>query len=221
MEGRITALKVQKRNPNRVNVYLDGEYAFGLERVNAAWLRLGQTLSGERVAELQAADSQETALQKALRLLSYRERSEAEIRKNLLGHGVSEETAALVIARLRQSGLADDRRFAHSWAENRKEFRPRSRRAIAFELRRKGVEEEAIQAAVQGLEDDALALQAARKQARRWQALEWAEFRQKMYAFLARRGFSYDAATSAAAQVWAELEPIKPRGVTPVEEDIQ
>jgi regulatory protein len=221
MEGRITALKVQKRNPNRVNVYLDGEFAFGLERVNAAWLRIGQALSQERIAELQAADAQETALQKALRLLSYRERSEAEIRKNLLEHNVSAETADQVIEKLRLSGLADDSRFAHSWAENRQEFRPRSRRAIAYELRRKGIQDEDIQQAVQALDDEALALQAARKQARRWQTLEWAEFRQKMYAFLARRGFAYEAASNAATRAWAEIEHTETTGMMPLEEDMQ
>jgi len=53
MTKKITALKVQKRNPNRVNIYLDGEYAFGLARITAAWLHVGQELGDEKIAELQ------------------------------------------------------------------------------------------------------------------------------------------------------------------------
>ena len=51
---KITALEVQKKNPNRVNVHLDGEFAFGLARITAVWLKVGDTLSDEKLAALQA-----------------------------------------------------------------------------------------------------------------------------------------------------------------------
>ena len=79
---KITALQVQKRNPNRVNVHLDGEYAFGLARIVAAWLKVGQTLEEEKISELQADDARERAMQQAMLFLSYRARSEKEIRDN-------------------------------------------------------------------------------------------------------------------------------------------
>ncbi|HOG79782.1 MAG TPA: hypothetical protein PK454_08510, partial [Anaerolineaceae bacterium] len=68
MDQKITALKVQKRNPNRVNVYLDGDFAFGLARVVAAWLQIGQILTPEKITSLQAQDTHEVAYQKALQL---------------------------------------------------------------------------------------------------------------------------------------------------------
>ena len=77
---KITAIVVQKRSPNRVNIYLDGEFAFGLARIVAAWLRTGQELSEEKIEQLQAEESRERAFQQALLFLSYRSRSEAEIR---------------------------------------------------------------------------------------------------------------------------------------------
>ena len=86
-ENRITALKVQKKNPNRVSIYLDDEFAFGVSRIVAAWLQVGQILSDEKIASLQQAENQEAALQRALLLLSYRPHSEAEIRKKLSGAG--------------------------------------------------------------------------------------------------------------------------------------
>ena len=63
MTKKVTALKLQKRNKNRVNVYLDGEFAFGLARIVAAWLSTGQELTEEKIAELQAQDNVEVALQ--------------------------------------------------------------------------------------------------------------------------------------------------------------
>ena len=66
MTRRITALKLQKRNHTRVNVYLDGEYAFGLARIVAAWLTVGTELSDEKIAMLQAEDQREMTYQPRL-----------------------------------------------------------------------------------------------------------------------------------------------------------
>jgi regulatory protein len=57
--GKVTALKVQKHHPNRINVYLDNEYCFGLSRITAAWLQVGQELSPTKIAKLQADDERE------------------------------------------------------------------------------------------------------------------------------------------------------------------
>ena len=58
---KITALEAQKKNPNRVNVHLDGEFAFGLARITAAWLKIGDVLTDERIAQLQNEDAREAA----------------------------------------------------------------------------------------------------------------------------------------------------------------
>ena len=52
MNHRITAIQAQKRNPQRVSVFLDGEFAFGLSRIVAAWLAVGQEISDEKIALL-------------------------------------------------------------------------------------------------------------------------------------------------------------------------
>ena len=188
---KITALVVQKRNPNRVNVHLDGEYAFGLARIVAAWLRVGQELDEEKLKRLQVEDARERAVQQALLFLSYRARSESEIRQNLRKHEMPEEVIEETLARLRQDGLANDGQFAQAWVENRSTFRPRSRRMLAMELRQKGLDDEAVSSALEDVDDEPLAYEAARKRASRLKGLEWADFRKKLSEFLARRGFSY------------------------------
>jgi len=201
---KITAIEVQARNPQRVNIYLDGEFAFGLSRIVAAWLRVGQELSEEKIQSLQAAEQRERAYQQAMLLLSYRARSEAEIRQNLRKHEFSEALIEETLQRLRQDRLADDHRFAQAWVENRNTFRPRSRRMLAVELRQKGISEEATRSALQGVDDEALACEAARKRAPRLRGLEWNEFRQKMSEFLARRGFPYSVIAPTVRQIWRE-----------------
>ena len=57
----VTAIEVQQKNPQRVNIYLDDQFAFGLSRITAAWLKVGQGLSEEKIASLQAEDAREAA----------------------------------------------------------------------------------------------------------------------------------------------------------------
>ena len=203
---KITALVVQKRNPNRVNVHLDGEYAFGLARIVAAWLRVGQELDEEKLKQLQVEDARERAVQQALLFLSYRTRSESEIRQNLRKHEMPEEVIEETLARLRQDGLANDGQFAQAWVENRSTFRPRSRRMLAMELRQKGLDDEAVSSALETVDDEPLAYEAAKKRAARLKTLEWADFRKKLSEFLARRGFSYSVIAPVVTRIWNEIQ---------------
>jgi len=201
---KITALVIQKRNPNRVNLYLDGEYAFGVARIVAAWLRVGAELDEKKIDQLQVEDARERALQQSLLFLSYRARSESEIRQNLKKHEIPESVIDLTLERLKKDGLANDNEFAQTWVENRSAFRPRSRRMLAMELRQKGLDDESTKAALAKVDDEPLAYEAAKKRATRFKDLEWSEFRKKLSEFLARRGFSYSVIAPVVTRIWNE-----------------
>lgn len=208
MDHRITALKVQKKKPNRVSIYLDEEFAFGVSRIVAAWLHVGQILSDDKIVNLQQQETQEAALQKAMLLLSYRPRSEAEIRQKLVEDGYETTVITNAIDRLRANGLLHDEAFAKTWVENRGAFRPRSRRMLAYELQRKGVAEETIQQALETTgEDSELADQAAVRYARKLANADWEEFQRRLLSFLARRGFSYGTAAPVVRRIWQALHP--------------
>jgi regulatory protein len=203
---KITAIAVQKKNPNRVNISLDDEFAFGLSRIVAAWLRLGQELSDEKIAALQNEDAREVAYVKALRFLGYRARSVQEVRENLQKHEIPETVIEEVLKRLQDTNLLNDQQFAQAWVENRNTFRPRSRRALAMELRQKGLDDEVVQDTLDNnVDENALALEAARKYARKVSQLAWPDFRQKLGGFLGRRGFSYGVVAPVLRQVWSEV----------------
>jgi len=206
---KVTALVVQKQNPNRVNVHLDGEFAFGLARIVTAWLRVGLELDEKKIERLQAEDARERAIRQAMLFLSYRARSESEIRQNLRKHEFPDEIIEQTLERLRQDGLANDNEFARAWVENRNAFRPRSRRMMAMELKQKGLDEEAVSSAMEEVNDEALAYQAAQKRAARLEGLEWDEFRRKLSGFLARRGFSYSVIAPIVARTWNEAHAEK------------
>lgn len=201
---KITALVAQKRNRNRVNVFLDGKFAFGLAAIEAARLRLGQTLSDEEIADLAERDALERAHERALHFLSFRPRSESEVRRYLEGKHVSPEHIEEVMARLTRVGLVDDAAFARFWVENRGAFRPRGARALRYELRHKGLAPEAIDEALAGHDEEALAQEVARSQARRLRGLPQLEFQRRLGQFLARRGFTYDIITEVVERAWQE-----------------
>jgi regulatory protein len=206
MGRMITALTAQKRDRNRINVYLDGEFAFGLTRIVGAWLQVGQELSDEKISALQSEDSLEIAYQKAIRYLSYRARSTQEVQRYLAKQNVSAETAQQVVERLQRNRMIDDERLAQDWVDNRSDSRPRGRRALVFEMKHKGIPEQAIHQALTGWDEEEMAFQAARKHARKLKNLEWIDFRQKMLAHLGRRGFSYETAAPAASRIWKEIQ---------------
>jgi regulatory protein len=206
MDHTITSIKVQKRNPNRLAIYLDGEFAFGLARIVAAWLTIGQVISDEKIAELQEKDYQEGAYQYAILVLSYRPRSIAELRQKMTAKGYSEAVIDMVIERLTQSGLLNDTTFAQAWVENRSAFHPRSRRALTIELHRKGVTDEVIaQTLGETGNEEEMAYQAAQPKARKLAGLERIEFRNKLGAFLGRRGFSFDTISPVINRLWNEI----------------
>lgn len=217
----ITDLTLQKRNRQRVNVYLDGEYAFGLARIVAAWLHIGQELSDEKILQLQAEDAREVAYQRALNFINYRPRTEAEIRRTLQQHAISEDIIDQTLERLKGVGLIDDARFAQNWVDMRTDFRPRSRRALASELGRLGVDAEIISESLASIDNEEMAYRAAIKHSRKLQDLEWKDFRQKMYTYLAQRGFDYEACAQAISRAWKEIHsPNRPsQDGPPVEEE--
>lgn len=203
VEREITGIKAQKKNPERVSVYLDGEYAFGLSRITAAWLQIGQRLSEEKINSLREQDEQEVAYQRALILLNHQQRTSHEIRQKLIEKGFSSTRVEEVVDRLTQTGLVEDGQYALLWVENRNTYHPRSRRLIRMELRQKGVAEDQIDQALLGsAEDDELATQAAMQQIRKYSDLDWPEFRKKMSAFLLRRGFSYGTVAPVVRSIW-------------------
>jgi len=212
MPSTVTALVAQKKNPDRVNVYLDGKFAFGLAAIEAVRLRRGQVLTEADIERLQAADDVEKAREKALQFLSNRPRSEWEVRQNLRKAGYGDETIDRVLERLRGVGLVDDAAFVRYWIDNRAQFNPKGEVALRQELRRKGVAREVIDTVLEESDhaEDKAALQAALAKADRYRQLPRQEFAQKLGAYLARRGFDYETVREAVQAAWQAVHADEP-----------
>lgn len=200
----ITRLQIQQKNKERVNIFLDEEYAFSLELMLAAGLRKGQQLTEVEIAALQADDERKRAYAAALTFLGQRVRSQTEVAQRLEQREFTPEAIAQTLARLQQEGYLDDTTFGQQWVANRQRFRPRSERALRYELRRKGMENSLIDEVIQEAEidEDAAAWAALQPKIARWQGLERAQFSQKAGGFLARRGFGHEVARRVIDRAW-------------------
>jgi regulatory protein len=208
MVGTITRLAFQKHAADRVNVYLDGEYAFALPVLDAARLRVGEHLDDDAIAQLQAQDERQKAYDRALHYLSFRPRSQAEVRRNLLAAGLEADLVEATLTRLAAQGYLDDAEFARFWVENRQQFRPKGSQALRGELRQRGVDSETVEAALAGLDPAVSAYEAARPRAIRLAALAQADatvFRRKLGDFLLRRGFEYEVVKETVARLLEEM----------------
>jgi len=203
---KLTAIRAQRRASGRVNIYIDDEYAFSVQAILAARLMVGQELSKDQITELRAADTIEKAYEQALNYLSYRPRSEDEIRRYLAKRALSDGEIDQVVGRLKRARFLDDRAFAEFWVENREAFRPRGSWALRGELRQKGVSPETIEAALEGLDEMDSAMRAASPAIRRYRQQERDDFYRHLMGFLQRRGFSYSIARTVTEHYWSEIQ---------------
>jgi len=203
---KITKMSRGRSREKRVNISLDGKFTFSLlgEVAVKEGLKVGQELSASQVEALANSDRFHRCLNTASHYLSYRPRSEAEIRHRLQRHGFDSDCTEKVLARLREQGLVDDTTFARFWKENRESFSPRSRRLTSQELQRKGLDNSIIEQITSEVDDGDSAYRAAISKARRLSPSEYHDFRRRLGEYLRRRGFGYDVIDDTIKRVWKE-----------------
>ncbi|MGQ9554782.1 MAG: regulatory protein RecX [Anaerolineae bacterium] len=191
MAGIVTALIRGKGKKSRVNVFLDEEFAFSLEEITAANLHLGQELADEDAEALQQQDAVNRAQERALSLLERRPRSRTELAQRLHRIGLPPEAVEEALARLQRVGLVDDEAFASYWVEQRLAFRPRSKLALRFELRRQGVSKEIIGRVLRDVDDAEVASRLVRQQLAKLKGTDPQKWLASLNTFLRSRGFGY------------------------------
>ncbi len=203
----ITAIKPQKRKEGKFNLFLEGRFAFSLplEVVVREGLKENQEIAEEKVATLIKESDFSSIFDKVLKFLSFRPRSEFEIKEYLLKKNVGEETLRLVMQKLKQVGLVNDEAFAKWWIEQRSVFRPTGLRLVKYELRRKGVAEEIISLLLAEARpkaaDALLAEKLIEKKLARLKNLPENELKQKLYTSLSQRGFALEVIEEAVAKI--------------------
>ncbi len=203
---RITAIRAGRGRRKRVNIFLDGRFAFSLEAEVAIRedLKVGQELSASQIGALARSDQFHRSLNAAAHYLGYRPRSEFELRQRLHQHGFDGDSVEAVLAKFKEQGLVDDMAFAQFWKDNRESFSPRSQRLTRLELRRKGVADDVIAQVVDTIDDGESAYRAALSKARSLPLSDYQSFRRRLGEYLKRRGFGYGVISHTVERVWQE-----------------
>lgn len=191
---QISAIKSQKKK-GYYNIYLGGKFAFALDEVTLAKekLEVGQNIGAEDISRLRGESELNKLLAKVLRFLSYRPRSEREIRNYLFKKTSTKEIGEEIIKRLRELNYIDDRAFATWWLEQR-ERQKKGKRLIRNDLFRKGIAKEIIEEVEEAAGEDEYgrAREAARRRLERYKKFKGRKAKQKVWAFLTRNGFSWE-----------------------------
>ena len=207
MEKTITGIETQKNNPNRLNVYLDDVFAFGVSRFVGAWLTTGKKISTEEIDQLVSRDAREKAFQKAMHYISYHPRSEYEVGEKLTDLGFSEELIDDVLTELSEKNYINDRQFTEDWIAARSQSKPRSRNMFTYELRKKHISDVIInQALASAPTDEELAYRLGKKYLRRYAHLDENTIRTKLKGVLARRAFPFHVINEAITALLEEMK---------------
>lgn len=204
--ARVTAIRVGRRQGECVNVFLDSRFAFSLEAEVAVMesLQVGRELSDSQVEALARSDRFRRCLDAATRYLSYRPRSEAELRGRLWRRGFDGNSVEAVLQRLKEQGLVDDLAFAQFWRDNREHFSPRSQWLTQRELKAKGVADDIIGQVTDAADDDDSAYRAAAGKLRSLSQTDYQGFHRRLGSYLRRHGFSYEVIGRTVKRIWYE-----------------
>jgi regulatory protein len=210
LPGTISRITVQVRDPERVSLFIDGEFAFGLPAIEVMkrGLKRGDELTQADIEQLLAVDEIERAVTAALTFVSYRPRSEREVRDRLRLRDFSQPAIDQAVERMRGWKYLDDQAFARWWVENRGEHRPRGKRLLAGELRTKGVPSEVINEVIEEAEIDEFpaALEVARKRMGSLSNLDRQAQERRLGSYLARRGYGWDVVGPVLKTLFAEAD---------------
>jgi regulatory protein len=204
MDRVVTDLKIQSKNKNRTDVYLDGEFGFGIANTLALTLHVGQELSEKQIADLLKRNEFEAAFHRADHFLGYRPRTAGEVIQKLHMLKYNDQTVQEVVEKLTEQNLLDDKQFATQWVEERSNSKPKGKKVLAMELRQKKVDPEIIQEVLQKVDNQGLTLKSAREYAQKTIETDWTIFRKKISGYLIRRGFEYSDIAPIIESVWAE-----------------
>lgn len=202
----VTSLKPQ-RDGKRVNVYMDGDFAFGIDLDNLVkfGIKIEKEFSKEEIDKIVYEAEFHKTFSKLLNFATLRPRSEKEINDWLLRKlkkSLSEKFFLKQSLRLRHRlnklELIDDVKFAKWWVGQRLEFKQKSKREMQFELKQKGINQQIIKDvfADSDIDEELLAKKQFEKNKYKWKKFDEKTQKEKASAFLARKGFNWETIKS-------------------------
>jgi len=211
-ERKITKIERQENNRQRLSIYLDGEFAFGLndEIVLKHNINVNQTLHEDQIEDLLSEDEKKRAKQKAFSYLARRDHSEKELSDKLRRKGFREPIIIGLIEDLKQSQLINDGTFSRQFARNKIIQKSIGRRELAFSLKQKGISKDILEATLEEVyseyDEKELALRLANQKLKTIKNIEPIKVKKRISDFLFRRGFNWEIVEQVFEEIsWDKL----------------
>ena len=196
--GAITSIEKQKNNKNRVSLFIDGEFRFGIDEEIIARqnLRVGDHIASEKLSFIIEQEEFRKALSSAYAILARRARSVAEVQEKLLNFGYHALVVEKVVEKLKVDNYLDDRQFAQSFSRSRLASKPMGKMLLLQEIRKRQVPQTMAETVVEEIyslnPEQELAEKALLKKEKSYQGVDPEVSRQKKIRFLKNRGFSWE-----------------------------
>ena len=212
---QITSIEPQKRRKGRFNIYVDGRFSFAADENLLAKnsLSVGKSLTGDQIEKLIGENEAGKLFDASLRFLSYRPRSEKEV-KDFLAKKIARvenikfteasqsPVISQIISRLKKQSFLNDKEFADWWVKARTSSQPKGPYLIKRELAGKGIDKDIIEKAISKIKNQTeLGRNVIEKKIKTWKKLTNLELKNKIYQHLARRGFDSAAIKEVIAQI--------------------
>ena len=209
----ITKIDQQKRRPNRRNLFIDGEFAFGCNVNVVARFRLreGMTIDASLCRQIEEGEVQQEAFDHAMCLIGGRMQSERELRTKLGRREYGAAVIDAVIQNLKRLGYLNDEQFARDRAAEQAKVKKVGKRRAVQELRKSGIDQATAERAAAEVYADVdprvAALELARKKAPALSRFNEITARRRLIGFLQRRGYDYQTVSYAADKALPAKQP--------------
>lgn len=195
---KITSIERSKRNKDKLMVYIDDEYNFSVSEEDYLTLNLYEKkeITEDEINYIKNSVNFRRAKSTAVRFLSLKLRSEAEVVQKLENEGFDSNTIERVIEELKSLGYINDRLYVQKFIFDRSKLKPKSKKLLKYELINKGIKEEVIDEILSDwkVDESAVAEGLVRKKFGKYN-LNDEKIIKKVYSFLQHRGFSYELAS--------------------------
>lgn len=208
---KITDISENKKNKDRVSIFIDGKFATAVFKENAInnKLAIGLEIDQDKLMEIVYADEKQKGLEKAYQFLAFRARSCAELSYKLLDKGYSENIVSDIIDELVERKILDDVEFAQDYAEQLLE-RGYGKRSIIGKLIEKKIDRNIIEDVLAQIDEEDVLEQARIYGKRIFTRYNREEIpikrKQKFIMAMARHGYEFDLAKQIYDELFGDLD---------------
>ena len=201
----ITAITPQVNDKKRVNIFLDGKFFCGLQKITQMTnnLQVGDVVSEKRLSELVFESEYTACVDLAYKYLGRKSHTKMQVILYLQGKNFDNKVIGRVISKLEEYGYLDDMQYAKTYIDIKKTSK--GKRMLSAELKLKGVDSKTIEEALETLEDEDINAYNVAKKYIKNKPFDF-ELKAKAFRYLISKGFSYDIATGALDKISAELK---------------